>query len=201
MRMKRDEKCIVPYCDVAEESGAKPIYIRITVDGKRVLKKVGALCMRHLGGDDTPAEVYFVRALRDGTLPILRLTLERLEDELRRGFPHVTRIKKVAARIRALEKELLRKDAESNYESSHGSIVDQVLPRRKKKDVAEWRAVSELGKDVLPRLVLTSGSDIAWVGEKVHCDSCDCDNVPDRDKDGGLRCGSCGASIKRAGEP
>lgn len=208
MRMRPDEKCIVPDCD--EAGGAKPIYIRVTVDGKRGLKKVGALCKQHLtDAEETdrwlpsavgtakdimswlvscPADdINFKTNLQKAGLPLLRRVLERLEDELRRGLPHKTRIKKVGARIRALEKDLLKEDAESNYESSHGSIVDQVLPRKKKDaklSTEDWRKISELGKAVLPGT------------EKVHCDTCDCDNVPDRDKDGRLRCGSCDALIE-----
>lgn len=228
MRMKRDEKCIVPYCDVAEESGAKPIYINVTIDGKRTWKKVGALCEVHLPdldtGDSTSAMMHwlmytptdafdFVHTLQKARLPFLRQALERLEDELRRGFPHKTRIKKVAARIRALEKELLKKDMvkrvdEERPERRGQEIVDQVLPpveetileMKKRKDVelsvADWRHVHELGKEVLPRLVLTSGSEIEWKGEKVHCDECGCDNVPDKDKDGNLFCGACEALIE-----
>jgi len=212
MRMKRDEKCIVPYCDVADESGAKPIYINVTVDGKRVWKKVGGLCEVHLPdldtGDSTSSmmhwimytpgdDVNFIQTLQKAGLPFLRQALERLEDELRRGFPHKIRIKKVAARIRALEKELLRKDAEEEYDSPSpaalvrqigGSVVAQVLPQKTVEDaelsVADWRAIHELGKAVLPRTA------------RVHCDECGCDNVPDLDNRYHPVCGSCGRRLK-----
>lgn len=173
MRMKRDEKCIVPYCDVAEESGAKPIYINVTIDGRRTWKKVGALCEVHLPdldtGDSTSSMMYwiiytpgddvnFIHTLQKAGLPFLRRALERLEDELRRGFPHKTRIKKVAARIRALEKELLKEDAEKRADDEQPErrgreVVDMVLPQgneKADKDVAHWREVSDLGKKVLP---------------------------------------------------
>lgn len=169
MRMKRDEKCIVPDCDEAEFSGAKPIYINVTIDGKRTWKKVGALCRVHLTDVKersimswlvfTPAnDTNFIYQLQKADLPLLRRVLERLEDELRRGFQHKTRIKKVAARIRALEKELLKEDAEKRADDEQSErrgreIVDMVLPRgneKTDKDVAHWREVSDLGKKVLP---------------------------------------------------
>lgn len=174
MRTRPDEKCIVPYCD--EPGGAKPIYIQLTVEGKRTWKKVGALCKPHLAkamgvkpesqyeDPDNEPDVQAMRSARytpdwlpsatekarqimrwlvscpaddinfktnllNASLPLLRRVLERLEDELKRGMPHKTRIKKVTARIRALEKEILKKDAKADYES--GGVVDQVLPRKK----------------------------------------------------------------------
>ena len=204
--MKRDEKCIVPDCDEATFSGAKPIYINVTIDGKRTWKKVGALCRVHLETDVeersimswlvfTPAnDTNFIYQLQKADLPLLRRVLERLEDELQRGFQHKTRIKKVAARIRALEKDLLKKDAERRGQE----IVDQVLPRKKTKDVelsvADWREIHELGKKVLP------GTE-NLEGPKVHCDACGCDNVPEYDNWDHPVCIACGARVKKAGEP
>lgn len=225
--MKPGEKCIIPDCDEASFSGAKPIYINITVDGKRTWRKVGALCRVHLvlQGETgvwlpsavnesrqimswlvrTPADdINFKSNLERASLPLLRRVLERLEDELRRGFQHKTRIKKVAARIRALEKEILRKDAEKRADDEQSErrgreIVDMVLPQKKTKDielsVADWRHIHELGKEVLP------GKEIMWAGRKVRCDSCGSDYVAWKDKAGNILCPACDAPFNEAGEP
>lgn len=224
MRMRRGEKCIVPYCDEAEQSGGKPIYIRVTVDGKRTLKKVGAICkphlveamgvkpesqyddpdnepevqvMRAIYGDfesaftdpetrrwllyTTAGDVNFTSALNRADLSLLRSVLDELEDELRRGFPHKTRIKRVAARIRALEKEekvlkpgdVLKpgeKVTVPDVPVHHGDIIEEILPRKKAE-------------------------------KKVHCDDCGCDNIPDRDDDGNVFCGACEVLLESGGSP
>lgn len=47
MRMRPDEKCIIPGC--RSIGGAKPIYIQVTVGGRRTWRKIGALCKYHVG--------------------------------------------------------------------------------------------------------------------------------------------------------
>lgn len=236
MRMKRDEKCIVPYCDVADESGAKPIYINVTIDGRRTWKKVGALCEVHLPdldtGDSTssmmhwimytPADdVNFIDTLRKGSLPFLRQCLERLEDELRRGFPHKSRIKKVAARIRALEKELLKKDAVKRADEERSErrlkpgdvmeagekvtvphdfpgqgIVDQVLPQHRDFDSVRKRLKDAKRSPEDWREISELGKDVLPSAKTVYCDTCGCENVPITGKDGNIFCGACEALIE-----
>lgn len=53
-------------------------------------------------------------------------------------------------------------------------------------------------KTVTVDTVLAKVKELGEGMEKVHCDTCDCDNVPTKGKDGSLFCGACDALIEVA---